>query len=220
MRSGVNTYDKGTYFASRLPPDPDRDRLWKVLCEYLQREVPPNASVLELGGGYCGFINNIRAKTKHVIDLFEDLPSYAAADVIPHVQSCTSLAPIPTGSMDVVFASNLFEHLTREELLTTLLETRRVLRTGGKLLIIQPNFKYCVNVYFDDYTHVQIFTETSLSDLLTSNGFRPARVVPRFLPFSLKSRAPKWSWLLRLYLELPWRPFAGQMYIVASKSDS
>jgi hypothetical protein len=90
------------------------------------------------------------------------------------------------------------------------------LRPRGKLIIIQPNFKYCYRVYFDDYTHVQILTDVSLTDLLTSQGFQVGKVVPRFLPFSLKSRAPKWSWLLRLYLALPWRPMAGQMYIVAS----
>jgi SAM-dependent methyltransferase len=170
-----------------------------------------------LGGGYCHFINNIRAAEKHVVDLFPGIEAAAMAGVKAHVQSCTSLYGFASSSIDTVFASNLFEHLTRGQLLDTLSETTRVLRPGGRLIIIQPNFKYAYREYFDDYTHLQIFTERSLTDLLVTCGFILERVVPRFLPFSLTSQGPKWPWLLRLYLALPWRPFAGQMYIVAAR---
>ncbi|SRR5260370_1918251 len=89
------------------------------------------------------------------------------------------------------------------------------LKPDGRLLLIQPNFRLSFRHYFDDYTHIQIFTDTGLRDLSTSSGFVCKKVVGRFLPFSLKSPGPKWPWLLRLYLALPVRPFAGQMYIVA-----
>jgi SAM-dependent methyltransferase len=212
-------YTEGAYFASRLPYDPQRGRLWKVLCEYLQKDIPKNPSVLELGGGYCHFINNITAVEKHVVDLFPALPANVGPGVTAHVQSCANLDNFDAESFDTVFASNLFEHLTREDLRATLAAVRRVLRPKGRLLIIQPNFKYCYRIYFDDYTHLQIFTEASLSDLLLASGYRPEKVVARFLPFSLKRSGPKWTWLLRFYLALPWRPFAGQMYIVAGKSS-
>ena len=119
-----------------------------------------------------------------------------------------------------MFASNVFEHLTREDLAATLGEIWRVLRSDGKLMIIQPNFRYSVKNYFDDYTHLQIFTDISLRDLLAAHGFRVERVIRRFLPFSVKTRAPKWGWLLRLYLHLPFRPFAGQMFMLAQKALS
>jgi len=212
------TYKEDAYFASRLTPDSSRERLWRVLCGYLQRDVAANGSVLELGGGYCYFINNIQAAEKHVVDVYEGIVQAAAAGVTAHVQSCVNLSNFGSDSCDTIFASNLFEHLTRPELLNTLAEIQRVLRRKGRLLIIQPNFKYSYRDYFDDYTHVQIFTDASLTDLLAASGFTIERVVPRFLPFSVKSRGPKWTWLLRLYLTLPWRPFAGQMYIVAGKA--
>ena len=40
-------------------------------------------------------------------------------------------------------------------------------------------------------------------------------LLPRFLPFSLKSRLPKSPYLVRLYLRLPLRPLAKQMLVVA-----
>ena len=212
------SYADASYFASRLPFDPARERLWRVLCEYLQPEIPAGAEVLELGGGYCHFINNIRAAGKHVIDLFPGIESYAAPGVKTYVRSCAETDSFADSSIDTVFASNLFEHLTREQLLETLAGVRRVLKDGGKLLVVQPNFKYSYRTYFDDYTHIQIFTDASLGDLLKAEGFEVLKVVPRFLPFSIKNSGPKWPWLLRVYLALPWRPFAGQMYIVARKA--
>jgi len=214
----MNTeHSQGAYFSTRLSPDSTRNELWSVLCTYLQREIAVNASVLELGGGYCGFINNIRAADKHVVDLYDAIKDFAARNVQTYVRSCTDLGIFPADRFDIIFASNLFEHLTREETNQTLLHVWRILKAGGKFLIIQPNFRYAYKRYFDDYTHQQIFTETSLSDLVMTHGFQITRVVPRFLPFSLKSRGPKWRWLLRLYLRLPFRPFAGQCYIVCMK---
>ncbi len=211
-----------SYFDTRLAYDAAREPLWRVLCGYLQRDVPDNARVLELGGGYCHFINNIRAKEKHVVDTYAELAKHAAPGVVPHVQSCAELGNFEAGSFDAVFASNLFEHLDREQTAATLAGARRILREGGKLLIIQPNFKYAAREYFDDYTHRQIFTDMSLADLLSASGFTPEKVVARFLPFSVKSNGPKWPWLLKVYLSLPpaLRPRAGQMYIVARKSGS
>lgn len=213
--SPPETYQQGKYFSTRLVDDPARRELWRVLCRYLQRDVPVAGAVLELGGGYCHFINHIRAAEKHVLDVYDGITASAAPGIRTYVQSCTRLDKFGTSSLDAVFASNLFEHLTREELLQTLSEVRRVLRPGGKLLIIQPNFKYAYREYFDDYTHVQIFTHISLTDLLVTAGFAVEKAVPRFLPFSLNSSGPKWPWLLHLYLWLPWRPLAGQMYLVA-----
>ena len=210
---------RASYFASRLPHDAARERLWAVLCKYLQKDIPASSRVLELGGGYCNFINNIRASEKHVVDTYGKIGDYAAAGVATHVQSCANLDNLPAEYFDVVFASNLFEHLTRDEMSATLSAVRRVLRDGGRLFVIQPNFKYSHRDYFDDYTHLQIYTHVGLKDLLEVSGFRVERVVPRFLPLSLKSRLPKWPWLLRLYLASPWRPFAGQMYFVSRKAE-
>ena len=59
-----------------------------------------------------------------------------------------------------------FEHLDRGDLLATLGEMRRVLRGGGRLILVQPNFRLRPHEYFDDYTHVAVFTDRSLPDML------------------------------------------------------
>jgi SAM-dependent methyltransferase len=203
------------YFASRFTPDPARDRVWGAICRYLQRYVPEDGVVLDLGAGYCSFVNHIRAATRHALDASPELSRHAGAGVTAHVGRCEDLAAFATGSLDAVFASNLLEHLEWPSIERTLDEVRRVLKPGGRLILLQPNFRYCAGTYFDDYTHRTIFTHVGLADLLASRGFAVERVVPRFLPFSFKSRGPKWGFLVALYLRLPWRPLARQMLVVA-----
>jgi hypothetical protein len=106
MPSPEEIYTEDAYFAARLPYDPSRETLWRVLCEYLQPNVPENGTVIELGGGYCHFINNIRAANRHVVDLYPGILKTAAKGVTPHVQSCADLSNFEASSVDVVFASN------------------------------------------------------------------------------------------------------------------
>jgi ubiquinone/menaquinone biosynthesis C-methylase UbiE len=186
-----------------------------VLAEYIQKDIKPDARLLDLGAGYCFFINTIRAGKKHAVDQFDELKAYAAPDVQAHVGSCTDLHVFADDYFDVVFASNLFEHLSRPELEQTLAEIKRVLKVGGALIVLQPNFRYAYREYFDDYTHVAIFTEKSLADLLVVHDFKIKKNVARLVPFTADSPLPVIKALLRWYLRSPFRPLAKQMYIVA-----
>jgi 16S rRNA G1207 methylase RsmC len=58
------------YFSGRFSEHKQRDPIWKVIVSYLQKKfISPRARVLDLGTGYGNFINNVRAKEKHAIDL-------------------------------------------------------------------------------------------------------------------------------------------------------
>ncbi|MBW4439361.1 MAG: class I SAM-dependent methyltransferase [Pleurocapsa minor GSE-CHR-MK-17-07R] len=211
---------QNSYFQSRFQPHEERDRIWNEIAAYLQaRYIPTDAHVLDLGAGYCSFINQIVATKRFALDLFPRLGDYAAPGVESIISTCTDLSRFNSASLDVVFSSNLLEHLTRDNIDQTMNEVLRVLRPGGYFLMIQPNFRFCSREYFDDYTHLQVFTHVSLPDWLMSRGFKIHRVEPRFIPFSFKSRLPKWPILARIYLRLPWRPLAKQMLVVAQRPD-
>ncbi len=194
-----------------------RNKVWKVLCRYLQKFVPENGTVLDLGAGYCGFINNIGAREKFALDRSDIIRRYAGKDVTALVQSCADLNNFSDNYFDAVFASNLIEHLRREETEQTLEHVRRILKPGGRLILLQPNFAYAYRNYFDDFTHQQIFTHVSIGDLLEVMGFFIERVFPKFLPFSMRSRLPTHPLLVSLYLLSPIKPLAGQMLVVAKK---
>jgi SAM-dependent methyltransferase len=207
------------YFETRLSFEPKRDAIWAVIVEYLQRYIPRDASVLELGAGYCSFINHVEAREKHALDRSAIIEKYADASVTTHISDCDRLNHFETSKFDVAFSSFLFEHLTRTKLNHVLTQLRRILKPGGVLITLLPNFKYISRHYFDDYTHVQIFSHISFSDYLVSRGFHIHTVQGRFLPYSFKSRLPQSPFLTRLYLSLPFRPLAGNMLVVATNPE-
>jgi SAM-dependent methyltransferase len=197
-----------------------RAGVWKALAAYLQRFIPRDAAVLDLGAGYCGFINNISAKEKYAVDQGGAVAQHANPDVHASVGDVTNLSAFGDNTLDVVFASNLLEHLDEEPLDRMLAEVYRVLAPGGRFIVMQPNFTYAYRHYFDDFTHRRIFTHISLRDVLRSTGFDVVRIMPKFLPYSMRSNLPAHQTLVALYLRSPWKPLAGQMLLVAEKPDS
>lgn len=213
----MNFYDSNLYFRSRFAFDLKRSRTWKVLCKYyFQKFIDPQDSVVDLGAGWCDFINNVKAREKFAVDLWPEILKEAKIDVKAIVSDVTSYPTIQTSSINVVFASNVFEHLHRDQMDYAVEEIKRVLTESGKVIILQPNYRLSYKRYFDDYTHLTIWTDVSLCDYLRSKGFNIVVVKKRFLPFSLKSRFPVSEVLIRLYLKSPIKPFAGQMLIIAS----
>jgi SAM-dependent methyltransferase len=210
--------DSSRYFEIRLTPVAARERVWRYLTGYLQRFFPPDASIVDVGAGYCDFINNAVAVEKHAIDLYPELKTYAASDVQVHIGDAAEQLPlIPAGTVDLVFASNFLEHLDRDQIRVFLSAVHQTLRPGGRLMLLQPNFRKCARTYFDDYTHVSVHSDRSLPDLLMSEGFEIVTVDPRIMPMTLKSQGSRLWFLVPLYLRLPWRPFARQMLVVAAK---
>ncbi len=207
------------YYDTRFSFDKSREKVWNEIAAYLQRYVPRDSVILDLGAGYCSFINNIKAREKHAIDVYKEFTKYASEDVKTFVGSCVDLKRFKNNSFDVVFSSNLLEHLSVEEAEATLKEAFRILKFEGKIILIQPNFKHSYKTYFDDYTHKTIYTDTSLADLLKKHKFKIIKRDGRFLPFSLKLRLPKSGFLVRLYLRMPYRPMAKQMLIIGEKVE-
>jgi hypothetical protein len=205
------------YFETRYAPHPDRNRVWKAICEYLQPFIPPYSIVLEVGPGYCDFINQIQAGGKYAVDVNADVARLCGPDVqFVHATPIESI-DLPPNSVDVVMASNLLEHLSPQQCSQLFDRLDRVLKATGRVIVIQPNYFYSYRRYWDDFTHVRAFSHVSLSDFLVSRGYRLLRVEKKFLPFSFKSFLPKSYWITRLYLASFWRPLAAQMLVVAQR---
>jgi SAM-dependent methyltransferase len=204
------------YHASRLPADARRDVLWQSLWRYrFSAMVRPDDCVLDLGAGYGSFINQVQAHRRIAVDTWPDFPTHLAPGVEYRVGSVTELDFLADGAVDFAFASNLFEHLTHEQLAAVLAALSRKLSPGGTLTIVQPNYRYAFREYFDDFDHRSIWSHVSLADFLVAHDYEVFLVEPRFMPLSIKSGLPVSPWLIRAWLASPFKPIGKQMLVRA-----
>jgi SAM-dependent methyltransferase len=198
-----------------------KNQLWEILInEILQKYVRDNDSVLDIGGGECLFINNIKCGNKYVVDLNPDTERHANDDVTTLRESADNITSIPDKSIDVIFVSNFFEHMKdKNELERVVSEIKRVLVGNGLLLVIQPNIRYAYKEYWDFFDHYIPISDKSLTELLRLNDFGIKICYPRFLPYTTKNRMSGFTGLLKIYLRFPllWRIFGKQLFLVAQK---
>ena len=200
----------------------DKQVLWTTLCEsFLDEYIDAGDTVLDLGAGRCEFINTVHAKRKIAVDPNPVTAEQAHSDVEVLPIFSTDLAPIADAEIDVVFTSNFLEHVAdKDALLATLHECRRVLRPNGWILVLMPNVRYLPGRFWDYLDHHVPLTHVSLVEALQLTGFQAERVIPRFLPYTVKdSRLPVRAELIELYLRLPlaWKIFGRQMFVAARK---
>src|SRR5881397_2566201 len=102
---------------------------------FFSRWVRATDAVLDVGAGYCEFINNIQAKQKLALDLNPATPVRASSDVKVISQDVCEMWAVQSGGIDVVFSSNFFEHLhSKEDFRHCLDEIYRVVRRGGLII--------------------------------------------------------------------------------------
>lgn len=211
---------KETY-AARFQDEQKRSLVWKELARYFQQWVSPQSVVLDLGAGYCEFINNIQAGEKYAMDLNPTTAAKAQPGVNVISQDVTKQWPVESGSIDVVFSSNFLEHIpTKDGLMDCLREAARVLKDDGRLILLGPNIRFCGDVYWDFFDHHLPLSDRSIVEALGLAGFDSQKVIDRFLPFTMQGGPPAHPFLVRAYLMLPiaWPILGKQFLIIARKA--
>ena len=199
----------------------DKRVLWQALCRgFLDRYIGAEDTVLDLAAGTCEFINACRAGRKIAVDLNPEVKRWVeSARAV--VAASDNMIGVDDDSVDVVFTSTFFEHLpSKTDLLNTLGECHRVVRPGGRLLVLMPNLRYVKGRYWDFFDHQLPLTHLSLVEGLRMAGFEPERVIPRFLPYTVKQlRFKVRPAFVRGYLRMPvvWPVLGGQMFVAARK---
>jgi SAM-dependent methyltransferase len=198
-----------------------KDLVWEALCNgFFQRYVDRTGTVLELASGYGEFIRHIVAGRKIAVDLNPEAGECLPPNVEFHLTSASRLPMIADSSIDTCFSSNFFEHLPSKEVMDEVLsEVLRILRPGGRYVVMQPNIRYEPGRYWDYYDHILPLSHLSCREAFAKAGYEIVEVIDRFVPFSTDSRLPQHPLLVRLYLKCRplWRLMGGQFVLVGRK---
>jgi SAM-dependent methyltransferase len=192
-----------------------RQVVWNEIARFLWDKMGRPQRVLDPAGGRGEFVNAVPAEERWLVDVVD----YAERKTDPAVKIVIgSLFEIelPASHFDGVFASNLLEHFhSPEEVAEFLARMRETLAPGGVLALMGPNFKYCARDYFDCADHLLALTHVSVQEHLFAAGYSVTEVIPRFLPFSFRSRLPASPALTRMYLRMPvlW-PLQGKQFLI------
>ena len=142
---------------------------FNIIFDFLKYSYPEDneifENVFEVGTGDCGFqsvLTNKGIKTDgcdyHNCDLEKDR------------------LPIEDSSISLLLALSVMEHLRDPS--NFLEEAKRVLKKGGILLMVLPNFKYNYSTFYDDPTHVRPYTSKGLTTLLELTGLEEIIALP------------------------------------------
>jgi SAM-dependent methyltransferase len=89
--------------------------------------------------------------------------------------------PFKDGEFDVVYSKGLIQHLGKPPA-NFMKEARRVLKAGGRLVLLVRNEKSLLNILsvWDNYKHRSTWTPMSVRGMLETFGFEVEHLNPRF----------------------------------------
>jgi SAM-dependent methyltransferase len=195
-----------TLYANRFSASETRRRngVWHELVRFLGRFIPSDAVVLDLACDRGDFINQVTAPERWALDIRDVRESLDPGIRFVQSDGLAADTVLERASFDVVFMSNYLEHLpSGEAVIAQLAVVERLLKPGGRVIILQPNVRLVGGHYWDFLDHKTALTERSLEEAAHAAGLETERMIVRFFPFSTKARVPQWRPLVRLYLALP-----------------
>ena len=195
---------------------------WKLIAEFIHEKLGKPVSIIDPAAGSCEFINQSPSKDRWAVDMGDETSKTAANGV--HVIIGNNLeVELPLNKFDGVYVSNFLEHLNSQHEVALFLERMfSILKPGGKIAIMGPNFKYCSKNYFDFADHTVILTELGVAEHLYGAGFNINEIHPKFLPLSFRGKLPVTDFFVKMYFKMPfaWKFLGKQFLLVAQKPNT
>jgi SAM-dependent methyltransferase len=153
-----------------------RELVRELLLRYGQQD--PDVSILDVGCGTGATLKAVDDLGVAVgIDRSGHALRYCRRRGLTRLAAATAEAlPIATGSLDVVLALDLLEHIRDDGAAAK--ELARVLRPGGLLLVTVPACPALWSEHDEALDHIRRYRGTQLRGILTRAGFHIEKLTP------------------------------------------
>ncbi|MDX2174855.1 MAG: class I SAM-dependent methyltransferase [Candidatus Sumerlaeia bacterium] len=149
------------------------DIIKSVLSAYLPKPPRPG-HVLDVGCGTGLMLEEFRRWRPLGLDYSPHALAYSHERGIKRLcRGDVTRLPLATGSMDLIFAFDVMEHIDRHDLMIR--EFRRVLAPGGCLMATVPAHPSLWSDHDVALHHYRRYTRASLRKLLRHGGFQPVK---------------------------------------------
>jgi len=167
-------YLKEIYSKERRPYTSYPGQLCKYIAEkYFKRNY---RTLLDVGCGRGEHLREFQKLEFQVkgVDLSEEAKELSNDLKIGIIDVEKEPLPYKDRSFDVVFNKSLIEHLRNPD--NFMREAYRVLKPGGRLITMTPDWESVYKIFYEDYTHRTPFTTDSLKDTYRIFGFKVIEV--------------------------------------------
>ena len=142
---------------------------YKLFKDYIKRK---NCNFLEVGCGNCDLLNEF---SKIGLDVVGTDLLKSAGREYPHIKVFQNnieqeKLPFSDESIDFIFSKSVVEHIYNPQIYFE--ETYRVLKKGGALITLTPDWEVQKNKFFDDWTHKTPFSIVTMERLYNLAGFK------------------------------------------------
>jgi 2-polyprenyl-3-methyl-5-hydroxy-6-metoxy-1,4-benzoquinol methylase len=187
-----NNYLQNSYYKVQNNWDDDRQYrgyLIKNFLEFFPKDKKSNVLDIGIGDGKTlrafkefGYVNYFG------IDIAEDLIKEAKTRDLAceHVKNTVAFLDLNKNKYSLVSIFHVIEHISKQESVDFLERIKESLTEDGKVIIVTPSVQNIFYVGpFWDFTHVNFFTERSLSQLCEAAGFKEINVRSERVPINI-----------------------------------
>jgi SAM-dependent methyltransferase len=171
----MKDYVKVVYDQNRRPLTSYPEKLTSYLVDRFSLE--KSSKLLDLGCGRGEFAQGFSSAGMDVVGVDRSKEALLDNFKFEFVQADLEVddkLPFSDNTFDVVYTKSVVEHFYYPEKIFT--EFHRVLKPGGKLITLTPDWESIFKIFYEDFTHRTPFTLNSLKEIHLMNGFTDVEV--------------------------------------------
>tara|TARA_B100001057_G_scaffold469842_1_gene530565 strand:- start:696 stop:1379 length:684 start_codon:yes stop_codon:yes gene_type:complete len=139
-------------------------------------EIKKKQKVLELGCGRGEFLNEFinNGLDGYGVDILDYCKNFFPNLNFKKIDMVNEKLPYEDNFFDVIYSKSIIEHFYFPDKIFK--EAFRVLKPGGIIITLTPEWQYIYKSFYEDFTHRTPFTSISLRDIHEMSGFKEIKV--------------------------------------------